>query len=260
MTEQRKDGNDGRLETLYRQAGDVEPEAGLDRIIRARAEEAVGSRRSSNRLPWLGGLATASVAIIAIAVVLQQAPPGGEPMPEAPVAGESGEPEAFMAPSPGADAALKSSADSSSESRRARTEAREMQAPGAGPVPPAPPAAPRAPAQAPSRQMRVERLGDIVADQASNVAEPERSLPEESTTSGAEADSEASETSRETTTLETIDDDPVAMLARIEALIQRGELQRARESFDLFRRAHPDHAVPEEIETALRAESGNDPN
>lgn len=239
MTEHSNDRKDKRLETLYREAGDVEPEAGLDRIIRARAEEAVGSRRSSNRLPWLGGLVTASVAIVAIAVVLQQAPPGGEPMPEAPVAGESGEPEAFMAPSLGADAALKSSADSSAERRRVRTEVREMLAPGTDAAQPAPSAELRAPAQAPSRQLRSERQGDIVADQDSNVAEPERSLSEESAESSAETIAGA------------IADDPVAMLSRIEALLEQDRIRPARELLEAFRRKYPDHAIPEKIQETL---------
>ena len=113
MTEHGNDKHDTRLEALYREAGDVEPDAGLDRIIRARADEAVRVGRSSNRLTWLGGLVTASVSIIAIAVVLQQAPPG-EPALESPAPQQSRQPEAFMAPSMGAQSRQKVSADANS--------------------------------------------------------------------------------------------------------------------------------------------------
>lgn len=121
MTEQQNDKHDSRLESLYRKSGGVEPDAGLDRIIRARADQAVRAGRSSNRMPWLGGLATASVAIVAIAVVLQQAPPDGQ-APEAFAPEESIEPGAFMAPSMGAQLQKQSQQDVSTDAGRTAPE------------------------------------------------------------------------------------------------------------------------------------------
>jgi len=69
------------LDELYREAGDIGPDPGIDRIIRARAEQAATIPRP-RRTAWLGGLATASVAVAVVAVVLQQAP-GPESQPEA---------------------------------------------------------------------------------------------------------------------------------------------------------------------------------
>ncbi len=226
MTEHRNDKRrgelDSRLEALYREAGDVEPDAGLDRIVRARADEAVRTGRSSSRLPWrLGGLVTASVGVLAIAVVLQQSPPG-PPTPEAGAPLERSEPEAFMSPSVGADAASKSAAAPPSE-------AREMESAGADAPEAAPAPSPSLgePLQSLSEEARAARLDGIVAEQAANVAESANSLPEE------------------------IADDPDKMLDRIEALIERDEMARARERLERFRREYPGHAVPEKIQEAL---------
>ncbi|MEX0916285.1 MAG: hypothetical protein WDZ60_10350, partial [Wenzhouxiangellaceae bacterium] len=62
MNERSHDKQTRELQALYREAGDVEPETGLDRIVRARADQASRDRRPAGRLPWLGGLVTASVA------------------------------------------------------------------------------------------------------------------------------------------------------------------------------------------------------
>ena len=79
MSPNEREKTTSELADLYTRHGeqdDIEPEAGLDRLIRARAEAAVEDSRSRRALPWIGGLATASVAIVAIAVVLQQSPTG----------------------------------------------------------------------------------------------------------------------------------------------------------------------------------------
>ena len=236
MTEQRNDKHDAALEALYRETGDVEPDAGLDRIIRVRADESSRSGRSSNRLPWLGGLVTASVAIVAVAVVLQQAPPGSPP-PESFAPQTSGESETsgleiLMAPSVGADSTLESSA----ETRRARSQIREMSSAGADESDASPPpsaAALRPPVQSLPEQQRTERLGDIVTEQAANVAEPV--APKLHATAA----------------------DPDTVLARIKALLEDGEIQRAREVLEGLKREYPEHDIPEEIETALRKESGD---
>ena len=229
MTEQRNDKHDARLEALYREAGEAEPDAGLDRIIRARADEAVRVGRSANRLPWLGGLVTASVAIVAIAVVLQQTPPA-ERSPAIQGLPETETPAAFMAPSVGADAALKSS----DESHRARSEIREMQSAGADRLEASPPpsAARRARAQSLSDEQHAQRLGEVASEQALNVSEPAQSLSDET-----------EETAH----------DPAPILARIEVLIANEEIQRARDLLEAFRHRYPDHVVPEKIREAVAA-------
>jgi hypothetical protein len=67
------------LDRRYSESGDAEPAAGLDRMILARADQALGNARRARRRPMLAGLATASVALVALAVVLQQTPSAPEP-------------------------------------------------------------------------------------------------------------------------------------------------------------------------------------
>ena len=66
------------LDRLYSESGAAEPAAGLDRIILARADRALEDARRTPRRPLLAGLATASVAVVALAVVLQQTPTAPE--------------------------------------------------------------------------------------------------------------------------------------------------------------------------------------
>jgi hypothetical protein len=229
MTEHQNDKRDAGLDTLYREAGDVEPDAGLDRIIRARAEQAAHAGRSSSRFPWLGGLITASVAIVAIAVVLQQSPPR-EPMPGSPAPQAADEAEAFMAPSMGADTDLERSA----KTQRTRSEMRETQfdADTAQAAPP-PSAAPLNDRGQVTEEQRAARLADMVAEQASNAGEPAPSASE------------------------VIAEAPESILARIDELIERNEIQHARELLDAFRREYPGHSVPAGIRDALA--SSEDP-
>lgn len=231
MTERRNDkdhdraARDARLKALYSRAGDVEPDSGLDRIVRARADEAVRARRSSNRLPWLGGLVTASVAVVAIAVMLQQTPPG-EPLPRTLAPQEPGGPEAYMAPSMGAQF-MEKAAD---EGDRARPESARTQSS-------APPharsvAAPdamqdRATDADASMEERRSRHDDFVAEQAGIAVEHAREVATE------------------------IIEDPDRILERIKTMIERDEMQRARELLETFRRGFPEHNIPEEIEQAL---------
>lgn len=233
MTEHSNDRKDKPLEALYRDAGDVEPDAGIDRIIRARAGEAADTRRSTNRLPWLGGLVTASVAIVAIAVVLQQTPPGPPPA-EAPEAAdaEALESRRFMAPSVGADATLESSA----EAQRARREMRQMQSIAETAEEAPPQAEPRPSAAA------LDDRANAVSEQDRPVVISERrraELPDKGVVEPAHSKSAE------------IDEDPAAILARIESLIDTGEHRRALELLDAFRKNHPDHPIAEDIEKEL---------
>ncbi len=83
MTVRPNNTNQAELENLYRQAGEVEPPAGLDRIVRARADEALSAAPRRQR-PWLGGIVTVSVATLAIVLVTLQPLPRSPmpPMPE----------------------------------------------------------------------------------------------------------------------------------------------------------------------------------
>ncbi len=83
-----------RLERLYQDQTPIEPPAGLDRMIRARAEQAIEQEKRIKSLPWMGGLATAAVLVLAVAVVIQMP----EPTPELPMA----EPTATRPASPAA--------------------------------------------------------------------------------------------------------------------------------------------------------------
>lgn len=236
MTEHQNDNKDSpRLEALYREAGDIEPDAGLERVIRARADEAVRLGRSASRRPWLGGLVTASVAIVAIAVVLQQTPPhepGTESrsVPKTPSV-TAGDADAFMSPSIGADATLE---ESTGAQRRARREIREMQSTSTSDLvePPASPAPSVEQSRAGNRspesvQAQAREQESVVANRNGIAAEPTQSESEE------------------------VADDSGAMLKRIKALIENDDIERARGLLETFMRKYPDQTVPEEIREAL---------
>lgn len=65
---------ESELEALYRAHGNAEPDSGLDRIIRARAEQALERSRKRRPAPWIAGLATAGALVLAIGIVVQQSP------------------------------------------------------------------------------------------------------------------------------------------------------------------------------------------
>lgn len=220
MTEHQHDMHDPELEALYREAGDVEPDAGLDRIVHARADEARREQASPKRLPWLGGLVTASVAIVAIAVVLQQAPPG-ESRPETIGPTKLREPEAFMSPSVGAPAEQdESAAANRPDSRTLQTVVPSQQRPTLAPgsVAPEPEAATEE-----ERSRRERNIGE----QTGIATETDRVISAE------------------------IADDPDRMLAEIRRLLDEGKIERAREGLARLRAKHPDHPIPESIEKVL---------
>jgi hypothetical protein len=81
------------LAQRYAEHGRVEPPAGLDRMIRARAEQAVAGRSPRRPARWVGGLATGMALVLAVVVVIQQQAPQTEsrsiPFEPADDAGES---------------------------------------------------------------------------------------------------------------------------------------------------------------------------
>lgn len=68
-----------RLAALYRKQPDLGPPADIDRVVLARAAES--ARRHKQRTPvrWIGAVATACVAVLAIGVVVRQMPPQSGP-------------------------------------------------------------------------------------------------------------------------------------------------------------------------------------
>lgn len=73
------DSNDGNdLAQRYAEHGRVEPPEGLDRMIRARAEQAVADRSPRRPARWVGGLATAMALVLAVVVVVRQEAPTPE--------------------------------------------------------------------------------------------------------------------------------------------------------------------------------------
>lgn len=229
MTEQR---NDRKLETLYREAGDVEPDAGLDRIIRARADEAAGRARSPSRIPWLGGLVTASVAIVAIAVVLQQTPPVRQP-PEAFSPEESGEPKAFMAPSMGTQSPENVSADAD---RAAAESLEEEISPPAGAPLPARNSLPEAPSE--SRQRRA--ASPEPEPSAPSAGQDDPAMDRIIVTGARIADPEQA-------ALESRD----ALIEKLRELIHAGRLDEARGLRDAAADMDTEDELPEDIEQAL---------
>ena len=222
MNQRKRDMHDPELEALYRQAGDVEPEAGLDRIVRARAEQARREQASPKRLPWLGGLVTASVAVVAIAVVLQQPPPG-ESGPETIGPTELREPEAFMAPSIAAPAEREESR-AADRAGKANGNLQSVASPQARLAPTHAPTAPESEAE--TRQNRSQLARDT-EQQAGIAVEQYRVISAD------------------------IADDPDRMLTEIRNLLANGETGQARELLTRLRANHSDYTVPEEIEEAL---------
>lgn len=66
------------LAKRYAEHGQVEPSAGVDRMIRARAESANAGRSPRRPARWVGGLATAMALVLAVGVVVQQQGSGPE--------------------------------------------------------------------------------------------------------------------------------------------------------------------------------------
>jgi len=115
------------LKALYERDGQVEPDAGLDRMIRARADEAVSQPARSRTLPWMGGLATAAVLVLAVGVVYQIQPPTAPQFEAEPDSGFMTDED--QAP-PAAPPALEDrQLESVGESRSSRAERRQSPAP-----------------------------------------------------------------------------------------------------------------------------------
>jgi len=215
------------LESMYRQHGDIEPDPGLDRMIRARADEAARRSPARRPAPWIGGLVTASVALIAIAVVLRQAPTGAPTsQDEVPRAAPRAAP-AGAEPGAVPESAARSGTASSiaGAPRRSRTadEARAASDP-AG-----------------------TREGDaFLADRATLIGDRD-----EKTQSGAGGanEREAAEPGRVS--------DPQVMVESIRRLIEQDRIQPARRRVELLQRMHPEFALPDDVRAILPGPPGD---
>lgn len=228
MTESSRHRSDRELERLYRDGGDVEPDAGIDRMIRARADLATKQRTRSPRAPWIGGLVTASVAVVAIAVVLQQSPPAGR-VPEAPApvapAAERAATDQQSVGEPGAagdDLRTVAPARREAEAGLRANESFATQRSSAGD----------------ERTETSDRARAEVADESPRGAmAPERS--------------EAVEDTIEESVDRSIPGPIAAELVAIRKLIEGGEIERARARLESFRNQHPDITVPADLVAAL---------
>ena len=63
------------LEELYANQASIEPRSDLDRMIRARAEQAVRHEVRAKPIGWMSGFATAAVLVVVVAVVIQTPQP-----------------------------------------------------------------------------------------------------------------------------------------------------------------------------------------
>jgi len=78
VSRQQQSVDKDELQALYREQREAEPDGGLDRIIAARAEQALETSRRRRPAPWIAGLATAGALVLAIGVVIVQMPPPPE--------------------------------------------------------------------------------------------------------------------------------------------------------------------------------------
>jgi len=75
VSRQHQSGDTDELQALYREQREAGPDSGLDRMIVARAEQALETSRRRAPAPWVAGLATAGALVLAIGVVILQIQP-----------------------------------------------------------------------------------------------------------------------------------------------------------------------------------------
>lgn len=213
MTTRNNEHRERELESLYREAGDAEPSDGLDRIIRAHANQAAERTRRRRFAPWIGGLAAASVAIVAIALAIRQTPPdrlSERLAPDEATAADDTQPGKSGGPSTG----------------NAPTTRRQL------PQPPTPPA----------RSAAVRERGAAVDAEGGRSSQFAAEAPE--TTAGSEPSSPDGAAATKATAKE--------MLDAIEAALARGDSVQARTWARRLAERHPDHPLPEEVRSLLR--------
>lgn len=270
----------GELGALYRRLPRAEPPRRLDRSVLGEAARAVhGTRPRKQR--WLVGLGSAAGLVLAAGVAWHvgheplrqpaQAPAHGTPsfVPVQPIDTPARRHEAAPtfelappAPAPATSTPSKpASADQAKASRAARPapeyapSAKRAAPPPAAPPPP-PMTAPESPAPAPAAAPSIQSAPQEAATEAAPNATSADSASESEALSkpatdaapkkrersaGAPAPSSSAELRRDTQLA------PELWLARIEQLLRQGRRQQAIESLQLFRRAHPDWQLPDEL-------------
>jgi hypothetical protein len=268
----------GELGALYRRLPRVEPPRRLDRSVLGEAARAVHGTRP-RRQRWLVGLGSAAGLVLAAGIAWHvgheplrqpsQAPAHGTPsyVPVQPIDAPARRREAAPtfelappAPAPAASAPPKpASADEAKAARAARPTAEHAPAAQRSATPPAAPppmTAPEPPAPAalavPSIQASPQEAAAQTGAKATSAdsASESEALSKPATdaapkkrerSAGAPAPSSSAELRRDTQLA------PELWLARIEQLLRQGRRQQAVESLQLFRRAHPDWQLPEEL-------------
>jgi len=226
------------LESMYREHGDIEPDPGLDRMIRARADEAAQGSRSRRPAPWIGGLVTASVALIAIAVVLRQAPTGAPTsQDEVPRAAPRAAP-AGAEPGAVPESAARSAPPSSIAGAPRRPGTAEE-------------------ARAASDPAGTRERDAFLAERAALVGD--RDQKTESGAGGA-TEREAAEPGRvperEAAEPGSVPE-PEVMVESIRRLIEQDRIQPARRRAELLQRMHPEFALPEDVRAILPGPPGD---
>jgi len=225
MTTEPGDNGQDQLESLYREAGDVEPDSGIDRSIRARARVASGKTSRPGLGPWVGGLATASIALTVITLAIRQPPPE----PTAPVP---------QAQQQRAEAAAPDAAFSDAAGRSAAPE------PAVAPQSDLAPPSPVAPAASADREQSAD-----ARERRQTRARRERPSRATAGESVRQAPTVVRETAAEP------DLDPQASIERLRELVASGKLEQARALDARLKRAHPELKLPEPLRKALA--SGN---
>lgn len=220
MSEDRRHKPDTeRLERLYRQAADVEPDSRLDRTVTAKARrDAERTSRSAlpNLRPWGLGLAAAASLALAVGLGLQLGFHSDRATPEMQQfrAGSSLE-EAEQPASPAVDTSMKTEAAAGPSAMRKTRELDQADA------------APARSRQSGGREPKDDRT--MSADER-RLAAP---LPA----------GEAGQLS------------PEAWLERIHDMVEAGHLEAARDELRNFRTAYPSAAIPPEIRQALMTDT-----
>jgi len=244
----------------------------LDARIRARAHAAVAARRRPVR-PWLWGLSSAAVAVLAVGLFWKAGlPPDG-------LDREDGAPAAASAPQP----APQSTAEMHFEEAPARTDAahkaqaapaqrddgRPVAAPAAEPAAPPPadagradgfaPAPPPPAPPAPSARRPLPEPERRLRSPASAVAPttaPEREAAEAVLydLAGERAGAEPGTDSLAASIAEHARGDAGDWLAHIASLLEAGQRDAAIAHLRAFRDAHPDHALPDALRALLDEE------
>lgn len=217
------------LDRLYQDQPPVEPPAGLDRMIRAQAEQAVDKDQRHRTLPWMGGLATAAVLVLAVTVVIQMP----EPRPDLP-----------RSNLPSSESVSPNSIESSA--RQTATE----------PAPVA--AATRAPSRSDRLEISESRARSAAfSDQAlaapAPAADARSPAPARDEVDGASESAEASlQASPSSAGVNALAETESTLWLALEAAIDAGDRQRANDLLEQLRKRFPDDTRLEDLEARVR--------